>query len=177
MDIFQVILCGNVLHIVALGSLQMMHPRLQIGNGGHAWAQNDSLFSISQPQIIHGHFTTSVFLLNFYSTFSSGVFCYIKKWFQSLFITFCFRCLLHYWQKKYNLWKVVESECPWKYVIRISTMVTICTGVIAESISSFQAFWHLPCYTTTLHHTVLYCLRVPPPFYVAVHMSPIPVCV
>lgn len=55
MDIFQVILCGNVLRIVALGSLQLMHPRLQIGNGGHAWAQNDSLFSTSRPRIIHGH--------------------------------------------------------------------------------------------------------------------------
>lgn len=40
MDIFQVILCGNVLRIVASGSLQMMHPRSQIGNGGHAQAPN-----------------------------------------------------------------------------------------------------------------------------------------
>lgn len=47
MDIFQVILCGNVQRIVALGSAQKMHPRLQIGNGGHAWAQDDSLLAIS----------------------------------------------------------------------------------------------------------------------------------
>lgn len=47
MDIFQAILCGNVQRIVALGSVQMMHPRLQIGNGGHAWARDGSLLATS----------------------------------------------------------------------------------------------------------------------------------
>lgn len=42
MDIFQAILCGNALCIVALGFLQiLMHWCLQKGNGGHACVQND----------------------------------------------------------------------------------------------------------------------------------------
>lgn len=44
MDILQVILCGNVLCIVALGSLWLMHPRLQIGNGGHTGVQAEESF-------------------------------------------------------------------------------------------------------------------------------------
>lgn len=75
MDIFQVILCGNVLPIDALGSLQLMHPRLQIGNGGHACVQNDTPFSIALPPIIHGHITTSVFQLDFV-IFLKGILLY-----------------------------------------------------------------------------------------------------